>query len=144
MGYTYPNEINRILYKPGGDVGRYARKIALEIAEEAKQLAKNELGKNPKDRPRTGRLSLSYRVTVIPGTNIFRVNNSRDYATAIELGAKPHEIRARRVEYLQFRGRDGRLRRVKMVFHPGNKSYLLMDRAADTATARRFGTVRKG
>jgi len=116
----------------------------MEIAEEAKRLAQAELGKHPGDRPRTGKMALSYRVMVIPGTNQFRVDNRQEYAAAIELGAQPHEIRARRVEYLQFRGRDGRMRRVKMVHHPGNKENLLMSRAADTAVQRRIGTVRHG
>lgn len=143
MGVTYPNEIHRILYKPGGDVGRFARKVALDIAAESKRLAEIELGKNPGDRPRTGKLARGYRVTVVPGTNTFRVNNSRFYNDAIELGAKPHEIRARKVEYLQFRGRDGRWRKVKMVKHPGNRAHGIMLRAADNAVKRRLGTFRR-
>ena len=144
MGVTYPNEIFRILYKPGGDVGRYVRSVALDIAEEAKVLAVKELGKHPGDRPRTGKYAQSFRVTVVPGTNVFRVDNRQVYSAPIELGAQPHEIHARRVEYLQFRGRDGRSRRVKMVHHPGNKEHLLISRAADTAIKRRIGAVRHG
>lgn len=144
MGRTYPNEINRILYSPGGDVGRYARKVALEIAAEAKRLAETKLGKKAFDKPRSGRLARGYKVTVIPNTNSFRVSNPTPYYDAIELGVlEAHEIRARRVEYLEFVDRQGRRRKVKMVIHPGNPAFNLMRDAADNVMKRRFGTFRR-
>lgn len=142
MGIVYPNEIQRILNSPGGDVGKYARRIALDIAAESKRIAEAELGRHPGDQPRTGKLAKSYRVTVLPGTNTFRVNNSQYYSAAIELGAAAHKIKARRVEYLRFTDRQGRARRVKLVFHLGNPAFRLMSRAADNIVARRFGTTR--
>jgi len=144
MGRLYPNEIQRILYSPGGDVGKYARRVALEIAAESKRLAESRLGKKAFDKPRTGRLARSYRVTVIPNTNTFRVSNPTPYYDAIELGVlEAHEIRARRVEYLQFTDRHGRKRKVKMVHHPGNPAFNLMRDAAEAVMKRRFGTFRR-
>lgn len=143
MGRTYPNEINRILYKPGGDVGRFCRKIALDIAAESKRLASAELGINPLDKPRTKKLENSFQVKVIPGTNIFVVSNRMKYFKHIEFGVPdPHEIRARRVQYLQFRGRDGKWRKVRVVTHPGNRAYRIMKRAGDNAMKRALGNVR--
>lgn len=145
MGRTYPEEIDRILYKPGGDVGKFLRSVALEIAVEAKRLAKLELGIHPGDKPRTKQLENSFEVKVRPGTNTFRVSNRKKYFDALEFGVPdPHEIRARRVDYLQFRGRDGRQRRVKVVIHPGNRAYRIMYRALDRAMTWHFGTIRRG
>lgn len=136
-GRTYPNEINRILHLPGGDVGKFTRKIALEIAEESKRNAVARLGQHAGDRIRTGKLANSYTVKVVPSTNTFRVGNSVKYAAAIELGARAHTIRARRTTYLQFTDRQGRHRRVKMVNHPGNAAFKMMTDAVDTVMQRR-------
>lgn len=145
MGRTYPSEIDRILYKPGGDVGKYLRAIALEIADEGKSIAKFELGIHPGDKPRTKQLENAFEVKVRPGTNTFRVSNRKKYFDPLEFGVPdPHEIKARRVDYLQFRGRDGRVRRVKVVIHPGNRAYRIMGRSADKVMVRRFGTLRRG
>lgn len=140
MGRSYPNEIHRILHMPGGDIGREARRLALEIAAEAKRQAIATFGRHPGDRPRTGLLADSYQVKVIPGTNQFIVRNPRKYAAAMELGARPHEIRARRALVLQFRGRDGRWRRVKMVRHPGSVGRHTLLTSARLAVRRRYGT----
>jgi hypothetical protein len=144
MGRTYPNEINRILYMPGGDVGRAVRSVALDIAEEAKREAIRVLGRNPADKPRTGKFAESYQVRVIPGTNQFVVRNPKKYAAAIELGARPHIISARRTEYLQFRDRNGNWRRVKFVKHPGNLPFNILRNSATRVLIRRFGTASRG
>lgn len=120
MGKVYPNEIRRILFLPGGDVGREARACALEIAIEARRQALQVFGRHPMDAQRTLKLANAYQVKVIPGTNAFIVINPKKYAAAMELGAKPHTIRARSYNTLQFRGRDGRWRRIKYVNHPGS------------------------
>ena len=144
MGRAYPNEINRILNMPGGDVGRECRALALAIAAEASRQADQTFGKHPMDKPRTGQLAKAYRVTVIPGTNHFQVTNNKKYAAAMELGARPHEIRARRVDYLQFQGRDGRFHRVKLVKHPGSIERHTLRTAMNVAAVRRYGAVRTG
>ena len=144
MGRTYPNEIDRILHAPGGDVGREIRKLALLIADEARRQAELTFGRHPGDAPRTGKLAASYQVKVIPGTNSFVVRNPRKYAAAMEKGARAHEIRARRTEYLQFRGRDGRWRRVKLVKHPGSVGRNTLLTASRVATVRRYGSAASG
>lgn len=144
MGRTYPTEINRILNMPGGDVGREARALALAIAAEAKRNAELTFGRHPGDKPRTGDLAKAYRVEVVPGTNQFKVRNPKKYAAAMELGARPHEIRARRVDYLQFQGRDGRFHRVKLVKHPGSAARNTLLISARVAAVRRYGAVSTG
>jgi len=143
-GFTYPNEIDRIINKPGGDVGRKIRAIALEIADEASRVTSATLGRVPGDAPRTGMLAKSYAVTVIPGTNTFLVRNTRKYSAAMEFGAQKHEIRARRTTYLQFYGRDGRLHRVKIVKHPGSVAHNILRDAGVTVLTRRLGTFTQG
>jgi hypothetical protein len=139
MGRTYPNEIKRILAMPGGDVGKECRQVAMLIAKEARLTAEKQYGRNPLDRPRTGALALAYRVEVIPGTNQFKVRNPKKYAAAMELGAKEHTITARRTQYLQFRGRDGRWRRVKFVKHPGSIARRTLLTSARVVMRRRYG-----
>lgn len=139
MGKTYPSEIHRILFLPGGPVGRECRATALAIADEAKRNAIVTFGRHPGDRPRTGRLANAYQVKVIPGTNQFMVINPLKYAAAMEKGAKPHLIRARRVQYLTFTGRDGRHRRVKIVRHPGSIGRETLATAMRVVMRRRYG-----
>lgn len=137
-GRIYPNEIRRIFTLPGGDVGRACRKVALDIAEESQRIAIIELGNNPGDRPRTGAYARGFTVTVdrAPNTFVFKVGNSRSYAAHLEYGTKPHIIKARRVQNLQFRGRDGRWRKVKVVSHPGHKGFRILQRAATNVTKK--------
>lgn len=138
MGKTYPNEIRRILFFPGGDVGREVRKCALDIAEEAKRQAIVTFGHHPGDKPRTGRLANAYRVKVIPGTNTFTVTNPKKYAAAMEKGARPHPIHAR-TTYLRFTDRQGRSRRVKMVRHPGSVGRQTLAASMRIVMRRRYG-----
>lgn len=138
MGKTYPNEIQRILFSPGGDVGREVRACALDIAEEAKRQAGVVFGRHPMDKPRTGLLANSYQVKVIPGTNSFIVINPLKYAAAMELGALPHRIVGRH-HILQFRGRDGRFRRIKYVNHPGSVGRHTLLLATKLVMRRRYG-----
>lgn len=143
MGKTYPSEIHRILHLPGGDVGKEARRLALEIAAEAKRSAIATFGKHPMDQPRTGKLANSYQVRVVPGTNQFMVVNPKKYAAAMELGAQAHRIYARkRTTTLQFRDRTGRWRRVSFVNHPGSVGRHTLRTAMRVAAVRRYGSVR--
>lgn len=138
MGKTYPNEIKRILFSPGGDVGREVRACALDIAAEAKRQALQTFGRHPMDAPRTLKLANSYQVKVIPGSNSFIVINPLKYAAAMEFGAKPHRIVARRTHTLRFRGRDGYWRRIKYVNHPGSVGRQTLMTATRIVMRRRY------
>lgn len=132
----YPAEIDRILKMPGGPVGVSVRRLSLNIAKNAEQLAKNELGKHPMDAKRTGNYARRFGVRVerTGGGFEFHVYNNAKYAAVLELGSRPHEIRARRAKYLRFRGRDGRWRNVKIVRHPGQeRGYFILRRATEKA-----------
>lgn len=142
MGRTYPNEIHRILFMPGGDVGRECRKTAMEIAAEAKRQAIATFGKHPFDQARTGKLANAYQVRVVPGTNHFQVVNPKKYAAAMEKGARPHRIRARRKTTLQFRDRTGRWRYTTFVRHPGSVGRHTLKTAMRVTMVRRYGAVR--
>ncbi len=139
MGRTYPSEIKRILTFPGGDVGKECRTVALLIAEEARRQAEATFGRHPGDKVRTGLLAKSYQVKVVPGTNRFIVINPKKYAAAMEKGAKPHNIQARRVSHLKFQGRDGRWRNVKLVRHPGSIGRRTLETAMRLVVRRRYG-----
>lgn len=132
VGRTYPNEIKRIFTLPGGDVGKACRKVALDIADEAKRIAQVELGNHPGDKPRSGEYARGFQVIVSRsnGKFAFIVRNKRSYAAALEYGTKPHIIRARKVQHLEFRGRNGVWYKVKAVSHPGTKAYRILERAA--------------
>jgi hypothetical protein len=142
VGKTYPNEINRILNMPGGDVGRAVRSFAMETAVEASRIATLQYGRHPGDRPRTGKLARSYQVKVVPGTNQFVVSNRMKYSAAMELGARPHP--RKRTSVLQFRGRDGRFHRVKIVHHPGSAGRHTLLVAGSIVLTRRLGSYKAG
>lgn len=83
---------------------------------------------------RTGALqdSTAYRIVRIAGGRLVRLQNPKKYAAAIDSGAKPHPIEARRASMLRFvvNGQTLFRRRVK---HPGNKPYKFLYRAAFAA-----------
>lgn len=141
LGRVFPNEIDRLFNAPGGPIGREARQLALQVANNAATLTRQKLGKNPNDKPRTGKLARSWTVKVAGRSTEFEVANTAGYSAAIEKGARPHAIRARRVSHLRFKGRDGRWRTVKMVRHPGNAAYRLLETAAVVSVRQRYGTA---
>lgn len=141
----FPNEIDRIIRKPGGPVGVVIRRFSLDIAKNAEEIARRELGnKHPSDAPRTGRYARSFSVTVEtnPAGYQYVVANKAPYAAVLELGSKAHQIKPRRAKYLRFRSRrDGQMKTVKVVNHPGQKiGYFIMQRATAQAirTFRRY------
>ena len=142
LGRVFPNEIDRLFNAPGGPIGKEARALALDIAREAEILARIKLGRNPKDKPRTGRYARGWRVKVIGRSTAFEVSNREDYSGLIEVGSRPHTIRARRVKMLHFKDRAGRWRTVKSVRHPGTPAFRILEEAAELAIRRRIGSVR--
>lgn len=63
---------------------------------------------------------------------IVKLTNAKPYASAIDKGARAHEIRAKGTGYLHFRGRRGWVRK-KAVNHPGNRPYKFLYRATVAA-----------
>lgn len=134
----YPNEIDRIVRKPGGPVGVVVRRLSLNIAANAEQIAQRELGnRHPSDARRTGRYARSFTVKVEnhPSGFQFVVANKTPYSAVLELGSQPHQIKARRAKVLRFRSRkDGQMKSVKVVSHPGQKlGYNILRRAMTKA-----------
>lgn len=144
---VYPTEIQRIVNKPGGPVGKAIRSICLDIAAEAERLTLAEVGKHPGDMPRTGRMAKSWYVKVDenPIGFAYTVGNSRRYARFVDEGTTgPYTIRARnrgrgRKGFLHFRDRNGNWRVAKMVTHPGiQRPYHILRRAVATTVSRRL------
>lgn len=140
LGRVFPNEIDRLFSAPGGVLGREARRIALEIAQTASE-DEARRPHHPADRPKTGRLERSYEVRVAGRSTTFSVINRTPYAAPIETGARPHLIKARTTT-LRFKGRDGQWRNVKVVRHPGNPAYRVLEQAAIKVVTRNYGAVR--
>jgi len=85
-------------------------------------------------RNRTGTLTeaTQYKVVRTPGGKITRIKlfNRTPYAAAIDKGARPHVIEARRAPYLVFYwSKMSRWMRVRRVNHPGNKPYKFLSNA---------------
>ena len=140
LGRVFPNEIDRIFNAPGGPIGREVRATALQTARNAENMASYKLGKNPNDKPRTGRYQRSFQVKVAGRSTEFMVINNAPYAAVLEEGGRPHAIRAK-TSYLKFRDRSGRWRTVKMVRHPGNPAFRILSTAATIAVRQRYGSV---
>lgn len=141
IGRVFPNEIDRLFTAPGGPIGKEARRIALAVAQTASE-DEARRPHHPGDRPKTGRLERGYEVRVEGRSTTFSVRNRVPYAADIELGTRPHIIRARRVTTLRFRGRDGQWRNIKAVRHPGNPAYRVLEMAAIKVMVRNYGGVR--
>jgi hypothetical protein len=90
---------------------------------------------HPEFKPRTGALqkATKYRVVRTSGGRILKLTNTKDYAAAIDTGARAHTIVPRRGKFLRFIGRDGRTVFTRRVNHPGNKPYRFMFFATDAA-----------
>lgn len=141
LGRVFPNEVDRLFNAPGGPIGREVRAVAIEAAHIGEVLAGMQLGKHPMDAQRTGRYRRSFYVKVLGRSTHFELSNRTPYAAALETGSRPHAIRARRVRYLKFRDRSGQWRRVKIVRHPGNPAFRIMERSVILAMRRRYGSV---
>jgi hypothetical protein len=142
LGRVFPNEVDRLFNAPGGPIGKEVRAVAIEAARIGEILAEMQLGKHPMDAQRTGRYKRSFQVKVVGRSTHFELSNKTPYAAALESGSRPHAIRAKRVKNLQFRDRTGAWRRVKMVRHPGNPAFRIMERSIILAMRRRYGSVR--
>lgn len=138
---VYPAEIDRILRMPGGPVGVSIRRLSLDIAKEAENIARRELGnRHPSDAKRTGNYARRFRVEVarVAGGFEFVISNNAKYAAVLEEGSRPHEIRAKKAKYLRFRSRrTGQMVTVKVVNHPGQKKgYFILRRATEIAVRK--------
>jgi hypothetical protein len=110
--------------------------------ERGGQFAADHVKKNHRFKSRSGRLKNSTRHRVIRrsggGRLVLRWPRV-PYAAAIDSGARPHRIVARRRRFLKFRGPSGAVVFRRSVNHPGNRPFRFGWRALH-ATHRRFGT----
>ena len=141
VGRVFPNEIDRLFNAPGGPIGKEVRGLALDTARIAGILATIKLGKNPNDQRRTGQFARAFEVVVLGRSTEFVVQNRKKYAASLEKGAKPHVIRARKAQVLTFKDRSGRWRKLKMVRHPGNPAFRILESAAAIAVRQRYGSA---
>jgi len=103
--------------------------------EAAAKVGEAHPGKHATFTHRTHKLEKSTKGQVIrtsKGGFRVRLSNARKYAAAIDLGAKPHTITARRAKNLRFIV-GGKLMFRKTVQHPGNRPYRFLYRATQAA-----------
>lgn len=93
-GIVHPLTIQKFIDDPRGPVNRKIHLIANDVSRTAQILATRDLGKIPGDAPRTGTLARSFRVSRQPRPSTWKVRNISPYFAPIELGARPHAIRA--------------------------------------------------
>lgn len=88
---------------------------------------------------KTGNLGRSIQEDPIVFSGPFRlktgVTATADYAAAVELGSKPHVIRAKNGQFLKFPGRDGKPVFIREVNHPGTRPRPFLRNAADQIAA---------
>ncbi len=97
-------------------------------------VARNHVANYPEFKPRTGALqrATNYRVIRTSGGKLLKITNTKDYAAAIDSGARPHTIVPVARYYLRFvvGGKTIFAQRVK---HPGNRPYKFLYRAHNAA-----------
>lgn len=83
---------------------------------------------------RTGALANATEGKVVRtrGGHLVRILNRKKYAAAIDSGARPHRIEARRARFLRFVSGGNVIYR-RAVNHPGNKPYKFLYRAMNAA-----------
>lgn len=111
-----------------------------EVAEFGGRFAVDHVAKHPEFQPQTGNLQrkTKARVARTRSGHVLKLSNSAKYASAIEHGARPHDIVARKGAALKFRGTGGAWVFRRRVRHPGNKAYRFLYRATN-ATYRVTG-----
>jgi hypothetical protein len=114
-----------------GQTAKALTETALETASTATLLVNQRVG--VEFTPRTGELQRATKATVLTrrGGHIVRLSNRKAYAAAIDKGARPHTIAARRAPYLRFYwAKRGVWVTTKKVNHPGNRPYRFLFNAA--------------
>ncbi|UOF77397.1 hypothetical protein [Caudoviricetes sp.] len=93
----------------------------------------------PRFTPRTGdtQRANEWRTVKVAGGRILRIRNTKKHAAALDKGARPHDIVARRKPFLHFLGKRGWVR-TKRVKHPGNRPYRFLH-GATIAAGRLLG-----
>ncbi len=110
-----------------------------EVAEDAGKFGVDYVWKHPTFTPRTGELQRKTDFKVINRGGkrlIVSLRNKAGHAAAIDRGAKPHKITARRRKTLAFRS-GGQMVFRRSVNHPGNRPFKFLYRAT-TAAGRVF------
>lgn len=95
-GYFVPNvsAIEFFINQANSPLAKKMNFLAEETRKNAITLAQQDLGKIPGDAPRTGILKRSFRTQKNGGPSYWKVQNTASYFGPIELGARPHVIRA--------------------------------------------------
>jgi hypothetical protein len=104
--------------------------IVLELADAGK-FAVDYVKAHPTFTPRSGELQAKTRWVPIRG-HVVRIQNNAPHANAIEGGAMPHVIEARRGKALRFVSR-GKVVFRRKVNHPGNRAFRFLYRATNAA-----------
>jgi hypothetical protein len=91
---------------------------------EAGRRAVDYARQHPRFTPRSGNLQrkTGWRTVQTANGRILQLRNTAKYAAAIDQGARPHDITAKRKPFLVFLGKRGWVR-TKRVKHPGNRPY---------------------
>jgi hypothetical protein len=114
-------------------------------AEEAGEIGEHYVHERPKFKPRTGDLQAAteHKVIRTKRGRVIRLLNPKKYAAAIDKGARPHGIVARRAPLLIFFWQKiGQWVATKRVQHPGNKPYRFLHDATWVAGRSFLSTMR--
>lgn len=116
----------RVLAQTNTAIGAAMAQAGERAVEYAKQF--------PRFHPRSGNLQSKneWRMVRAPNGRILKIRNTAKYAAAIDRGARPHDIVARRKPFLTFLGKHGWVR-TKRVKHPGNRPYRFLFGATQVA-----------
>lgn len=106
-----------------------------EEANAAGQVGEDHVRQFATFKRRSGQLqeATTHRVVRLGKNRILRLQNPKKYAAAIDGGARPHKIQARRAKVLAFMPKGGGMVFRRSVNHPGNKPYKFLYRATFAA-----------
>lgn len=111
-------------------------RVLQDTLEDAGDHVRSFVIDHPGFEPRTGALQKATTTRVVRMSNgrVLRITNAKDYAAAIDGGARAHAITPNSGKFLRFIGRNGKTVFARRVNHPGNKPYRFLYRATMSAS----------
>jgi hypothetical protein len=111
-------------------------RILQDTLEDAGDHVRSFVIDHPGFEPRSGDLQKATKTRVVRmiSGRVLRITNAKEYASAIDGGARPHTITPKRGKFLRFIGRNGSTVFARRVNHPGNRPYKFLYRATMSAS----------
>jgi hypothetical protein len=119
--------------KGHAEVIQQTERLVVSELDRAGRFAESHVRRFSTFKRRTGATQAATKHRVLRSGGKLIIFNTKKHAAALDRGAHPHLIVARRRKALAFRGADGRMIFRRVVRHPGNRPYKFLYNATNAA-----------